>query len=137
MERINHVAVLVATLAFFILGFVWYALLFGPMWVKLANVTAHSSGFNPRVMIATFVLDLIMAYVIGIALSKSADNTARDGMQFGLFMSLGLVASFMLIGYLNTEKPFALWLIDAGYGIVGITLMGAIIGGWKKKPASS
>jgi hypothetical protein len=136
MERINHLAVILAAVAFFILGFVWYALLFGSMWSKLANYTPHSTGLNPMVMVATFVLDLIMAYIIGIALAKAADTTAKDGIQFGLFMSLGLVAAFMLIGYLNTDKPFALWLIDAGYGVVGITLMSAIIGGWKKRAAT-
>lgn len=136
MERINHLAVILAALAFFILGFLWYALLFGSTWAKLANYTPHM-GFNPIVMIATFVLDLIMAYVIAIALGKSANTTAKDGLQFGLFMSLGLIAAFMLIGYLNTEKPFGLWLIDAGYGVVGIALMGTIIGGWKKRSAAS
>jgi hypothetical protein len=30
-------------------------------------------------------------------------------------------------------RPLSLWLINAGYMVVGMTLMGAIVGGWRKK----
>jgi len=30
-------------------------------------------------------------------------------------------------------RPLSLWLINAGYMVVGMTIMGAIIGHWRKK----
>ncbi|GAC1392190.1 MAG: DUF1761 domain-containing protein [Vulcanimicrobiaceae bacterium] len=132
MQRINHLAVIAAAVVYFLFGYIWYSLLFGGMWRSLEGMTATSSMPAPSILIGTFVLGLIIAYIMAIALGKAADNTAAEGMQFGLFMSIGLVATAMLIMSLNEGKPMALWAINAGYFVIGITIMGAIIGGWKK-----
>lgn len=133
MERINHLAVFVAAIVFFLFGFVWYTLLFGKLWAQLSGVPAGSMTPNIAVLIGTFVIGWFIAYICAIALGKAADNTAKDGLQFGLFMSIGLVASTMLIGALNSAQPLALWAINAGYVVVGITIISAIVAAWRSR----
>jgi hypothetical protein len=34
--------------------------------------------------------------------------------------------------YLFEQRPFKLWLIDAGYQVVNFAAMGAVIGAWPR-----
>ncbi len=57
------------------------------------------------------------------------------GAQTGILMSIGFVATTTLTTYLYEGRPFHLFLINVGYIVVGLALMGAVIGAWKKKAA--
>ncbi|GAC1613937.1 MAG: hypothetical protein NVS9B12_14980 [Vulcanimicrobiaceae bacterium] len=129
MERINHVAVITAAVAFFLLGWIWYTV-FKSAWMFFNNITVSMA--SPTILIGMFVIGLVMAYIVAIALSKSPDNTATDGMSFGLFMGVGLVATAMLMDFISEARPLGLWAIDAGYIVVGLAVMGAIVAGWKR-----
>ena len=135
MERVNHLAVLVAAVVFFIFGYVWYGVLFANMYASLMGKPA--TGAMPAVgaLIGVFVVGWVIAYVIAIALGKSADNTAADGIKFGVFMSIGFIATTMLISALTGGMPYGVWAINSAWAVIGIAIMSAIIGGWKKPAA--
>jgi len=69
-----------------------------------------------------------------VCASQKAD-TAVKGAQTGILMSVGFVATTTLTTYLYEGRPFNLFLINVGYIVVGMALMGAVIGAWKKKAA--
>ena len=133
--RINHLAVIVAAVVFFLFGWVWYAMLFGNMYAALMGVKATGQMPSVGVLIGTFVIGLFIAYIIAIALGKGGEQTAADGIKFGLFMSIGLIASTMLIGAINGGMPLGIWEINSGWAVIGIAIMSAIIGGWKTRVA--
>ena len=39
--------------------------------------------------------------------------------------------AFVGVHYLFERKPFALWLVNGGYSVVALTIMGLIIGAWQ------
>ena len=83
-----------------------------------------------------FILSWILAYVVGIALADTSNpNPARHGVEFGVFMGIGIFATMSLMDYLYEGRSYALWAINAGYVIVGMAMMGAIVGAWRKKEA--
>ena len=85
-----------------------------------------------------FVLGWALAYVIAIALSDTTNpNPARHGVEFGVFMGLGIYGTMLGLDYLYEGRPLALWAINAGYVVVGMCIMGAIIGGWRTKMAAA
>lgn len=131
MGRINHLAVIVAAIVFFLLGYLWFSLIFAKPWMAYNPAIATMQG-STMTYVMSFLVALITAYVVAIALSKSADNTAMDGVMFGLFMGIGLVAVTSINGVIYEARPWGLWLIDEGYVVVGLAIMGAIIAGWKK-----
>ena len=133
-SRINHVAVFVSAIVFFILGWVWYDLVFGQAWMALTghSGTAPASSMT-TLFITTFILEFVLGYVIAIALADSSNpNPARHGVEFGIFMGLGIFGTMLGVNYVYEGRSFELWAINTGYVVVGMVIMGAIIGAWRK-----
>ncbi len=142
-SRVNHLAALAAAVAFFLLSWLWYTLIFGAMYA--AQVTAMMGGKAPAMpagsgmmwpLIETFLLGWFLAYVIGTALSMRPDpNPAARGFGFGLFIGIGVYASMTLMGVVWGGLAFGLWAINAGFVIVAMAIMGWIIGAMSARTA--
>jgi hypothetical protein len=133
-DRINHLAVWVAAIAFFFWGAIWYMFLFGNAWRALA-------GNPPMASVATFiesfVLGLILAYATAMALTRRAeDQTLQQGISFAIFMGIGLYATMTLNHIIYEGRSLTLWLINTGYTLIGFVIIAAIVGAWKKKGAT-
>ena len=138
-NRINHLAVWVAAIVYFLFGALWYSLLFKTAWMSYQGITvAMTAGksANPMVFVVSFIMGLILAYATGIALSRRPeDQTAQQGISFALFMGIALYATQLYNQFMYEQRPFGLFLIDAGYVVIGFAIIGAIVGGWKRKVA--
>jgi hypothetical protein len=133
-ERINHAAAWVAAIVYFLFGYVWYVLLFGTMWMQLMGKTMSQAA--PALYAESFVLGLILSYAAAIALSRRPeDQTVQQGISFALFMSIAIYCTQTLNNTLYAGSSIGLWFINAGYVVVGFAIIGAIVGGWKKKTA--
>lgn len=128
MPQIPWVAVLVATVAAFALGAVWYGPLFGKVWMKAVGVTPERmAGFNPAVAYGTtFAWALLTAIVLGAELGQGAGATwgTSCGAMIGAFFVLPSLAT----NYLFEGKPFLVTAINGGYHVVRFALMGLVIG---------
>jgi|SRR5579872_2736289 len=128
-ERINHLAVWVAAIVYFLWGWLWFTVFGKPWTAMVANPAPPSAGLYAT----SFILGLILAYGTAMALTRRPeDQTVQQGISFAIFMGIILFATQSLNGYLYEGRPIALWLIDAGYVIIGFAIIGAIVGGWKK-----
>jgi hypothetical protein len=132
-ERINHLATWVAAIAYFLLGWVWYAFLFGGPWMTFMGKTSPNMSPMVSLYVESFVLGLILSYATAIALARrSEDQTMQQGISFALFMGIAIYATQSLNHALYESTPLGLWAIDTGYVLVGFAIIGAIVGGWKK-----
>ena len=126
--------IIVSGVAFFAIGAVWYAPpVFGKMWQEghKIEMTEESKKRVPMLFASTFVIGILMSIGIGLAMYvMQAPGTCMNGIKTGLFLSGVFTALPMGINYLYTGKPFKLWFIDAGYHVVGITLMSIIQSVW-------
>ena len=59
------------------------------------------------------------------------DVTVLSGALYGFLIGLFFVATSIGINILYQRKTFTLWLIDAGYQVIYLTISGAILGGWR------
>jgi len=129
-ERINHAAVWIAAVAYFLFGWIWYTIFAGP-WTAMVG---KSPAPTPALYVGSFLLGLFLAYATAMALTRRPeDQTIQQGISFALFIGIALYATQSLNQALYEGRPFALWLIDTGYVIVGFAIMGAIVGGWRKR----
>ncbi|MBV8602504.1 MAG: DUF1761 family protein [Candidatus Eremiobacteraeota bacterium] len=128
--RLNHVAVVVAAVVFFLWGWIWFTI-FGGAW--MAYVGKTTSGLGPLVFVVSFLCGWVVAYVTAIALADSENpNMVRHGIEFGLFFGIGIWAVLLLNAALYLGWPLGLWALEAFYPAIGMAMMGAIIGGWRK-----
>ena len=135
--RRNYAAIVVSAIVFWLLGALWFGNLFTKPWMALEGMTMEQAAkINPLVpYIVAFICDLVMAYVLAsICLWRQVDSASK-GASLGVLFWIGFVATTSLVTYLFEGRSIHLFLINYGYCLVGMTIMGAILGAWKKKTA--
>ena len=136
--KLNYPAIFVSTLILYILGAVWYSpALFGKAWMDMSGVTeSMMSEASPLKMYLTpFIGYLIACYVLAHAVSYAGAKTATTGAIVGFWNWLGFVAAIMFVVYSLSYKPLSLWLIDAGYNLIGFLIAGTLLAVWQPKTA--
>ncbi|UVJ39714.1 DUF1761 domain-containing protein [Arthrobacter sp. CJ23] len=124
--QINWLAVLLASLATFVVGGLWYSLLFAKAWQKAAGVSGEQlKAGTVRVFVGSFLLAVVMAAFLAAFIGKGG---AAFGTFAGLAAGLGWVATALGVNYLFERRSLALFAINGSYNVVTFTAMGAIIG---------
>lgn len=127
---INYIAVILAALSAFFLGYLWYSVIFVKPWQKELGMKDSGNNAMPsnlgKLLLGSLILEIFMAFNLGAFIGTGA------GWQFGLAAGLaagfGWVALALGVNYMFEGKSFKLWLINAGYNIVVFAVMGLIIG---------
>ncbi len=133
LGSINWLAVLVSAVSAFVLGGIWYGPVFGKAWQRMEGVTDEDiqGGNTPLIFGGAFVLNLVMASSLALLLQLHPAPGLGSGLAAGGLLGLAFIATSYGISYLFSRKPLTLWLIDAGYMVVFMALMGAILGAWR------
>lgn len=135
--KTNYAAVVVAAVAYWILGAVWYAVLFNKPWMALENINVEQAKtMNPILpYVITMLLNVLIAFALAqICIWRSASTAAR-GAAVGILLWIGFVGPVTYTTYMYEMRPPALYAINEFYSLVGFCLMGAILGAWTKKAA--
>lgn len=127
MPDVNYLAVLLAALSSFVLGGLWYSVLFGRKWMVLTGQSEETlKAGNPAVIFGFgFLTSLVSAFVFAMLMRHVTD--IEDGASFGFAMGLGIVTASLGLNYLFERRPLGLWLINGGYFVVQFTLYGVIL----------
>jgi len=129
---INYLALLVATVARFLFGWLWYSpLLFGKSWMSLTNCTPQDMKRNmPKAIPADLIVSFIMSFVLVHAVHYAGATSAAQGAAVGFFNWLGFIASVMLATTLYEKRPMKLFFINSGFNFISLLFMGAIVAVW-------
>ena len=127
MSEINWLPVLLGALAFFLVGAIWYGVLFSKAWQKAAGISDEQlQGGN---MALIFGLTFLAEVVIAMTLCHLIVRTGASDRAV-MMMAIGFGATIMTpaigINYLYLRKTLAHFLIDAGHFIVGMAAMGGV-----------
>lgn len=133
--RTNYAAVVVAAIAYWLLGALWFVVLFGKPWMALEHMTEQQAqSMNPALpYIISFVLNLLIAFVLSQLIQWRNAGTAGRGSAVGVILWVGIVGPITYTTYMYEMRPKELFAINEFYPLAGLMLMGAILGAWKKK----
>jgi hypothetical protein len=127
----NHWAILAAAVIQWILGALWYSLLFAKPWMAL---TGHTKGERPKgavvAMITSFIGGLILAFVLAHVVLWSGSSTFACGTLIGFICWLGFVAAPLLSETMYEQRPFKLFFINTGYWLVALLISGGLLASW-------
>jgi len=126
--NLDWLAIVLATLSAFVLGSLWYSkLLFGKRWMKETGITEESA--KQASMLKTFGLSFVLLFFAAFFLAMFVGTGAGVfGAVAGFMAGLGWVFTFMGVVYLFEFRTLALFLINACYSVISLTIMGLIIG---------
>lgn len=132
---VNYLAILIAAVVAWVAGAAWYMSL-GKVWMAAQGMTpaeiearkTQPHSYLP--FIYAFVAALVMAWVLAGLVSHLGPGqvTLRNGVVSGAFCWLGFVVTTMLVNNSFARRNPRLLLIDGGYWLVVLLLIGAIIG---------
>jgi hypothetical protein len=138
MNTVRHhwPAVAVATLVYFMLGGIWFTVLKTP-WITGLGRTLDEmtkAAYSPAItfgsaVLTTFVLAVFLSWLIG----ATGSGTVVGGLKVAAWTWFGVVFTTWSTEYAFEAKGLEILAINTGYCLTGMLLMGAILGGWRKK----
>ncbi len=138
--RLNWPAILVAAIADWLLGAVWFTA-FANQWkeglrMPPEQLQQYMSHPNFWPYLISLLCSFLMAYAIARLVASAATHSLFRGITVGVL--LGLAAAVAMITNMVFEARIASFiLICAAYPLLGCILMGIIIGAWKPKGGAS
>lgn len=133
---INVWAVLIGTLALWVLGALWYSpVLFGKIWQKEVGFKEEeiSKGNMFMVFGLSFLAMLFMVWALNFVVNshKPENVSMLIGLYYGAFTGFFFSMMTMGVNYLYQRRSVTLWLIDGSYMVIGLGIAGMILGAWR------
>lgn len=131
---INWLAVIASTIAYMVLGALWYSpALFGKAWMSALGKTeeeikAQSSPLN---YIWALILSFIAAYGIARILNWIGDYSVSRSIIVSLLAGICFVLTTMGVNDIFEGKSRSLTAINVLYHIIGFFVIGLILGIWR------
>jgi hypothetical protein len=131
---INWLAVIVAAIAYFGLGAIWYSFLFKKKWIEYQKIDVNDPEMKKGVaatMFTSFLLMVVTTIGLAILVERLDLSLAISGLKLGLLTGAFFSLTAISISYLYTKKPAGLHLIDGMYHVVGQILAAIILCIWR------
>lgn len=134
---INVWAVLTAGFATFMLGGLWYTVLFGKLWQRLQGYTdeklkAMHTRRPPPVFFGTLLASyMLVALVVAWLCPAVGATTAAGGALFGLLLWIGPHAAIAMTNHIASDKPMAAYGLDGLFSLIYLPMIGAIVAAWR------
>ena len=129
--HVHWVTVAAGTAAYFALGALWYGALAGP-WLKALGLTKEEVKQDENGTIygvqflSTLVMVVLASYVLhdGLGVDDPASGLC-GGLLLGVIASLASSGDFL---YEQRRRSMSLFLINSGYRVVAMAVLGLIVG---------
>ena len=132
--NLNWLHILVAAIAYFALGAIWYSALFGKAWVSYQKIDMNAPDAKTgtgAIMFGSFIWMFVTTIGLAIIVNRLNLNNAMSGVKWGLLTGVCFSAAAISISYLYVKKPTGLHLIDCLYHVIGQVIACVILCVWK------
>jgi len=132
-QKINLLAVLVAVVLQFALGFLWYGPLFEDAWMEMVGLDAATAEANPAgagVWISNVISAALSMLVLAWLFVKLKVKTLTQGIWIGFVIGFVFVLMSIMVSGFYADAPYWLAWINGGNTTVGLMLGGAVLGVW-------
>ena len=134
-SNLNWLHILVAAIAYFALGAVWYSFLFQKKWIGYHSInTSNPDGRKGAgaIMFLSFIWMFIVSVGLAILIEKIPTAWGvLSGVKLGLTTGVCFSAAAISITYLYLKKPIGIHFIDGLYHIVAQIIAAVILCTWR------
>lgn len=135
MVHVNYLAVLVASAAVFVLGWLWYSpLLFFKPWMRLRGMDPVGAMAGAKMPAGKLLIELVrclvLAYVIARLVASLGVSSWMGAVHIGLFLWIGFPVILLTGSVLWENIPWKVAAIHAGDWLVKLLVISVIVSGW-------
>lgn len=131
----NYLAILVAGVAAWITGAIWYGVL-GKQWLAAIGRTQEDINMKRGTpafyvpFVTAFIASLIIAWVLAGVIGHLGPGqvTIRNGIISAAFVWLGFVVTTIAVNNAFGGRKVMLTVIDSGHWLAALMVAGAVIG---------
>jgi uncharacterized protein DUF1761 len=128
---LNWIAIFVAAIVPVVLGALWYSpMLFARPWMRAIGRTPDQLTGASFGYVLSAVGAVVTSYALARIVRWAEVDDLWNGALVGVLAWLGFVATVLAVNTYFGGRPRALWAIDAGYQLLSLVVMGAILGAW-------
>ena len=119
--------VLAGAAAFFLVGALWYGVIFAKPWQRAAGLSNSQlrQGNMGVIFGLAFVFEVLIAMVLWHLIART-DPAPHVVMMMAVGFAVGVMIPAIGINYLFLRKSLALFLLDAAHFIIGMAAMGGV-----------
>jgi hypothetical protein len=138
--KINYPAVIVAAIAHFIIGGLWYGLIFANKFIEFTGwgpekLQQMENQNNTKQYVIAFLSSLLLVYILAHFVQFTKAKSALDGVQTAFWLWLGFIATTQLPTVIFEERKLGLFFLSIGYQFVACAIAGIILAVWKPREA--
>ena len=135
MVHVNYLAVLVAAVAVFVLGWLWYSpLLFFKPWMRLRGMDPAVAMAGAKMPAGKLFIELVRFLVLAFVIARFAARLGVSGwmgaVHFGLFLWIGFPVILLTGSLLWENIPWKVAAIHAGDWLVKMLVIPIIVSLW-------
>lgn len=134
-SQINWLAVLVATIAYFGAGAIWYHKgVFGTKWAQGHGLNMNDPEAKKgagKIMMMSFLSFVVITIALALLVVKLNLSVFMSGVKLGLITGVGFSWMTIYISYLYTKKPVSTHIIDGLYHVIGQIIAAIILCLWR------
>lgn len=136
MVHVNYVAVIGATVAAFVLGWLWYSpLLFFKPWMRLRGMDPVAAMAGAKMPMGKLVIELlrcfVLSYIVARFVALLGVSSWMGAVHFGFFVWLGFPVIILTGSVLWENIPWKVAAIHAGDWLVKMLVIPIIVTVWR------
>ena len=135
MVHVNYLAVLVAAIAVFVLGWLWYSpLLFYKPWMRAKGIDPAVAMSGAKMPAGKLVIELVrcivLAYIIARFAALLGISSWMGAVHFGVMLWIGFPVILLTGSVLWDNVPVKVAAIHAGDWLVKMLVIPIIVSVW-------
>ena len=126
---VSLLGVVLAALAMWIIGFLWYGMLFSDAWMGANGYTEQMfEGQSPLWKPAGYVVAFLLSFGLGWHMKQKSITKLETAALFGLWLALLIGVPLMMYSYVySPDHSWMLLLIDGSYTVVTFVAASAVL----------
>lgn len=130
---VNYLAVVVAALANYLIGSLWYGVLFRKPWQRLSGVREMKVTVLSVVLalIGALVTSYVLLHTLAFGSEYMKSYSVGTGLMGAFFIWLGFIAPVTLGAVIYEKRPWLLWVLNNAYWLISLLVMSIILTLWK------
>lgn len=128
---LNWLAILVATIAWFVFSAIWYSI--PPLsnaWQRAAKITPGEGPPLAMILIPTFIGYFVTSIVIALIATAISGDDLANGLALGVALGVGFGVVGAIVAQMYEQKGNSYWLINGVNAVIAYSIVSVIVTVW-------